>query len=210
MKLTEMDSKSVAKLFAKVDKLNADGATYKQIMEATGLNHSQVELHLIAARLTDEDYNAFAAGGDTLQAQVVAARKSNRPGWSSWGVLSVLAGEPESKVRKLWADSTGLKSAGLRIGRGGRWYYRDGELYAEVLKPTGTEIPVGTNHEGARVEAQRQRLFKLEWDSLKRVGERYGVQFKKGQTKVTFARAIWKAAQNGGATSEAEVEAQAS
>lgn len=55
---------------------------------------------------------------DELAAAIVAARDDDQ---DSWGRISARAGIPESKVRKIYEDTTGNSSRGLRIGKGGRY-----------------------------------------------------------------------------------------
>lgn len=123
--------------------MHDDGKSHKVIMEATGLNHSQVECAIMEANFpksaffsvksTDKDYTA------KLEAFIVEGRQVKA---LSWGALGVLAHIPESRVRKIWAERTGTKSQGLRNGKGGRFLYQEPRLYVEDHRKTGVTIPV--------------------------------------------------------------------
>lgn len=171
--------------------LRQSGAKMKQIMAETGLNHSQAERAIMKATLTTADAEAFEASGTDLASRVRAARKAG----TSWGVIGILAGEPESKVRRAWTEATNLESKGLRIGRGGRFAYGySGEpLYEDTLKPTGTAIPKGAGLVGALKVSRVQRLVQMDLADLKELGSQAGVAWKKGTTKAKFAQAVSEA-----------------
>jgi hypothetical protein len=106
--------------------------------------------------------------------------------------MGILAGEPESKVRKAWTDGTNLESKGVRIGKGGRFAYgfTGQPLYEDVLKPTGTEIPKGAGVQGALKESRVQRIARMDFEDLKTLGEQVGVEFKKGGSKAAYAKKV--------------------
>lgn len=184
--------KELASARAKAVKMKKAGAKMKQILVETGLNHSQAESAIMEASFTDEDRKWFEKLAADTPGRCVAARKANK----SWGWIAVMAGVPESQVRKHWANATGLKSQGQRIGRGGRFYYGDGgrPLYENELKPTGTDIKVGSDRETAILQSRLQRMVGLEMDELKNLGKDYGVTFRKGDTKTKYAQRIIAAA----------------
>lgn len=62
--------------------------------------------------------------------KIVAARDEDQ---NSWGRISARTGLPESKVRKLYEETSGVSPRGLRIGKGGRW--------PEGEKPEKNEAP---------------------------------------------------------------------
>jgi hypothetical protein len=64
----------------------------------------------------------------------------------SWGLISVLTGIPESKVRKCFRATGNKKDLGLRTGKGGRFAYRDPELYLAHRKAEGAQVPVLLDH----------------------------------------------------------------
>lgn len=178
--LSEVEAEAVA--------IRANGGTLKAAMAATGLNHSQVERAVLKATLTQADADRFEAGGADLADRVVAARNAG----TSWGVIGILAGEPESKVRKAWSDRTALESKGLRIGRGGRFAYGySGEpLYEAELRPTGTAIPKGAGLVGALKESRIQRIGRMELDDLKALGAELGIEWTKRGTKAAYAKKV--------------------
>lgn len=192
MKLTELSPDEYAALEATALAMLKEGAKQTEVRLSLGLNHSQLDLIVYRNQLTEQDFARFAEGGATLKERVTVAR--NQLGMS-WGKIGLLAGEPETKVRKLYAEQSGNDSKGQRIGKGGRWLMNDHQLYIEELKPTGVVLPAGQvrNREFARGQARIQRIYKLDFAQLKELGLQYGVEHKKGQTKVTFTRRLIKA-----------------
>lgn len=180
--------------------MKAEGAKMKQIMAETGLNHSQAERAIMKATITDAEVQAFGEGHADLASAVKAARKGSAP--LSWGPISIMAsryfgGEiSESAARRAFTEATGLKHQGQRIGKGGRFYYGDGELYVDTLRPTGTDIPKdAVGREAARLSAITQRMLGLDMAELKALAADYGVEVKKGMTKARIVQAIRKAQQ---------------
>lgn len=186
--------------------LRADGATMREVMVATGLNHSQAERAIMKATLTEADVTRFMAGGQDLGSRAVAGRAAK----ISWGVMGILAGVPESQVRKAYEQAASLKSKGQRIGHGGRFHYDEAgqPLYADELKPTGTSIPLGVKYEGALAQAFTQRLGRLDKDARDRIAEQYGIATK-GKKPQTVVNLILKAAADVKARNEARLEALA-
>lgn len=171
-----------------VIRLKADGLANRQIMAETGLNHSQVERAILKATLTESDVTRFMGLGVDLGSRAVAGREQKL----SWGVMGILAGVPESQVRKAFETATQIKSKGVRIGKGGRYHYgpdRGAPLYQDVLKPTGTAIPVGANYDAAIAISVEQRITRLPREGVVRLAERYGVS-SKGATAVIANRII--------------------
>lgn len=71
----------------------------------------------------------------------------------SWGEIAVQANLPESRIRKLFADATGVKSQGLRTGQGGRFLRDDQVFYTGGdRRVTGTAIPVEKSVAATREE----------------------------------------------------------
>lgn len=171
--------------------MKGQGAKNKAIMAATGLNHSQVERAILKATLTQGDVENFEALGTTLADRVKAGRANTL----SWGVMGILAGVPESQIRKAWTEITKLESKGVRIGRGGRFAYgfTGQPLYEDTLKPTGTEIPKGAGVQAALKLSRVQRIARMTMDDLKVLGEQVGVEFKKGNTKASYAKKVAQA-----------------
>lgn len=59
----------------------------------------------------------------------------------SWGTIAVNCDLPESRVRKIFSEATGVRSEGLRIGAGGRFLRDDQLFYEDERRVTGTPIP---------------------------------------------------------------------
>jgi len=183
--------------------MREEGATMKAIMAATNLNHSQAERAIMKATLTEADVASFEAGGTDLGSRAQAGRANGL----SWGVMGILAGQPESAVRRAFTQATELKSQGLRIGRGGRFHYDESgrPLYADELKATGTAIPKGGTLGTAIKASFEQRLGRLDRAAVVRIAEQYGIPTK-GATQILVKRII-KAAE-GVAERNAERTAQ--
>lgn len=60
----------------------------------------------------------------------------------SWGEISVRLGIPESRVRALYRANDTKQDKGLRIGKGGRFAFDDGNLYRDNRKKEGAWIPL--------------------------------------------------------------------
>lgn len=132
-----------------------------------GLSHSQAEFHWLRTQPIEKGGLAEKVGSEPATAASVAALRNSG---ESWGRIAVLIDASEGQARKLWAESTGTKSQGQRIGKGGRFYYNDGTLYADQLKGTGTVILQGENHEQAQAARDEQReLLNLDTQELRKV-----------------------------------------
>lgn len=174
-------------LLAHAFELHQAGTPVKAILAETGLGYSQMWLHVRRCEIV-------AAGLDVepTSDSVVDLRQAGH----SWGEIAVRCGIPESRVRKLFSETTGTRSEGLRIGKGGRHFYDEAgaPLYQENLKATGTAIPVGTLYDGAIMEAGFQRLLALEVNELKAMAEEAGVKFAKTTTKAVLVKRLRDAA----------------
>jgi len=164
--------------------MRAEDKPWAEVLAATGLNYSQAWLFCERTNLS-EDMDLSEAFQTSPGSTVTAARAEG----NSWGLIAVRCNVPESRVRSEFAKATGNKSQGIRIGKGGRFYYGDQDLYQDVLNPTGTLIPVGADHETARGCAADQRIMRLDMDELKNLAADLGIAIK-GQTKVTLAKKI--------------------
>lgn len=164
------------------------GASWKIVLEETGLNYSQAWLFIERSNLP-EDLDLSAAYGENPSGTVQAARAEG----NSWGLIAVRCNVPESQVRKNFTAGTQLLSQGLRIGKGGRWFLGEPTLYAENLAKPGTAIDAD-GEEPVRVRAveasRTQRLISQDWPMLKAMAAELNVPFKKGMTKVKFCQAI--------------------
>ena len=214
MKLTELAAEQKAALAARVLQLREEGVSCARVaidapaslgFEGLVLNHTQVDWITYEARITPADeaqWTGFAttergaeliSGGATeLAARVVLGREAGLS-WGWMAVLNTVTGgthTPEGRIRAAYATVTANKSQGQRIGKGGRFYYRDGELYEDNLKPTGTVIPVGTDHAGAKVLSYKQRIERLTPDGVKNMGAAKGVTMNKGERYTAFLRRV--------------------
>lgn len=167
--------------------LRSQGMSQRDVMAELGLNHSQVENAVMKATLGEADVARFEALGADLPSRVLAAREQKL----SWGIIMILAGETEGKVRKAYEAATELKSKGGRIGKGGRFYYGEAgqPLYEDTLKPTGTAIPLGSGYDKAIALSVEQRIERLPREGVVRIAERYGVSTK-GATAIIAKRVI--------------------
>lgn len=118
--------------------LHQSGAKMKEILAETGLNYSQAWLYITDAELAKEDR---ITDPNRTPATVRRLRDEEH---QSWGLISVRFGYkefPETKVRKMYTEETGVRSQGLRIGRGGMHFARNPLLYKGVRKRKGVKIP---------------------------------------------------------------------
>lgn len=121
------------------------GSKNEGIMEATGLNYSQMWRDRTARQLEADMLpgHSFIAtdGSNTATAAAMAALRAKG---ESWGLISVKARMPESRARKLFAEATGIDSVGLRTGKGGRYVADDGRFYSGSDRAQyGTELVPG-------------------------------------------------------------------
>lgn len=171
--------------------MRLDGKPWKEVQEACDLNYSQAWLYCTTQELKDSGYT-FLEADEVTEAKVQELREAQL----SWGRIAVLCqkatgGKPnESRIRKMFEKSSGLRSEGLRIGKGGRFKYGiSGEpLYTGELRPTGTPIPVGEGLETAITVAESIRLTHLEISELRARCEEKGLPTK--GTKAQLARRL--------------------
>jgi hypothetical protein len=161
--------------------MRKNGQKMADVIKATGLNHTQVEIAFLKATLPASAFAEFSP------AKVVELREAG----IAWGVIGVMLNVPESRVRKAYANATGNLSEGQRNGKGGRFLNADGVLYADVLAKTGTTIPVEYGRNGARKAAVECRMVKLEIAELRMLAADYGVSGK--GTKAQIINRIKKA-----------------
>lgn len=151
--------KPTSDVFARATALRAEKRTNKEIMIETGLSHSQLERHFMAEDI--DQYGGFLAqpGSDTAKAALIAKLRLEG---QSWGVISVRFGEPESRTRKAFEEASGLRSKGMRIGKGGRYVSNDQRFYtgtdraklgSELVKaePIAAQVPEDFDAEVTRV-----------------------------------------------------------
>lgn len=175
-----------AEQYAKVVELRAQGLGLKAIQQATGLSHSPVECVLM--------HHAYfeVAGAEAIEPteeNVVALRDYYQ---ISWGAIGIMCNTTESRVRSLYKKATNTESVGTRIGKGGRYFAGDPDLYADQLKVSGTKIPAG-EIANRKVHAEVQRVMKLSFEELKATAEDWGVEVPKRTTKAALAKKVAKA-----------------
>lgn len=176
-------------VLASAVKARLGGMTVKDVLAQFNLSHSQYEL----AEMRLHTYKDRIGTVPATPAGIARERANG----TSWGVISVLADIPESRVRRLYAE-TGVKSEGQRIGAGGRFYYGDSgqALYSGELAGTGTIIPVGAKGlEGALGASSAQAALLAESPEalIKRFCALTGRKGAKGMTKAELVIAIIKA-----------------
>lgn len=191
MKLSDLTPEAYASLTSTALAYLKSGMKQKEVRETLQLNHSQLDLIVYQNQLTEADFDRFLEGGGTLGERVAVARNQLS---LSWGVIGLLAGEPESRVRREYAKQTEKDSKGQRIGKGGRWLMNEPTLYERELNPTGTILPAGKvyNRAFAIGEARVQRIYKLDFTQTQELATAYGLTWdsKKYRTKARFTEAL--------------------
>lgn len=118
-----------AEILTQAVALREAGKGHREIMELTGLSHSQMERHFLALDIKAGIVpGGFLAQPETNTAKAAMVAKLRAEG-ESWGLISVRFQEPESRTRKCFTEGTGLDSKGLRIGQGGRYVMDDPRFY---------------------------------------------------------------------------------
>ena len=90
---------------------------WSEIAEELEISQGRTILLYLKATLRPEDVVKWT-DDDDLGKKIVKMRDDDQ---ISWGVIGVRCQVPESKVRRLYLDTTGISSVGLRIGKGGRY-----------------------------------------------------------------------------------------
>jgi len=143
-----------AELVAEAVAMKNGGATFGQVQKATGLNYSQVWLPWFRQANADRIIDPEASNYKNLLArargfQRVAGGSGFVRNWAlpetSWGELSALTGLPESRIRKTFAEYTGVDSEGLRMGKGGRWLNDDQQWYMGERPDDLRRVKAGTD-----------------------------------------------------------------
>jgi lambda repressor-like predicted transcriptional regulator len=168
--------------------LHKDGVAIKAILAETGLNYSQAWYFIRTEILREQNLLVADAGPADI--------KALRDEGLSWGEIAVRCQLAESKIRRMFTESTDLKSQGLRIGKGGRFYYgpdRGRPLYTDGLQKTGTEIPKGAHYEAAVTAADSQKLIHWDMAELKAKAVELGITVPAKTTKASLASKIRKA-----------------
>jgi len=196
MKISGMSPKEYEALSASVLKDKAAGLSLSKIGAKYNLNHTQVDWITYRDRITEADLEAWATidpkyleqcpNGTELQLRVLQGRDRK----ISWGMMAVLQECPESTIRKAYAAVTTLRSQGQRIGKGGRYFMQQPVLYEDVLRPTGTQIPVDAPLASAKNLSIRQRIERLSFDSQDALGAKFGMPYQKGTSRTAWLKAV--------------------
>lgn len=165
------------------------GMKAKEILATHGLSHSQFEFAWLRDQMGD------LCGSE---AATPANVKRLRADGQSWGVIAVLCGTTEGKVRKAFTEGTGAKHQGQRIGKGGRFLYTDPTLYEGEFNKPGVTIPANGEYKGregahAAQEGQRNLLSQDIQEVIAEFKKVTGRKTVKGFTKVEMIRAILEA-----------------
>lgn len=105
-----------------------NGATIKAILATPRndagetLNYGQFWAYIRRVTMagTDLDFE-----GEVTGEKIVDRRNQG----FSWGEIAIQANLPESRIRKMFEDASGVRSAGLRTGQGGRFLTDDPVFY---------------------------------------------------------------------------------
>lgn len=165
--------------------MRQDGADWPEILEATGLNYSQAWYFVESQRMREA---GELVEGEITPQTIVDLRAAKH----SWGTIAVMCQLPESRVRRMFTEASNLKSQGLRIGKGGRYFYGySGEpLYSGELRPTGTAIPKDAKLEGALMAADTQRMIHEDIKTLRAKADELGISYKPRATKAQLVKLI--------------------
>lgn len=166
-------------VLAKAVSLKKEGKPWHEVLDLTGLSHSQAEIAYFKATLPKDQFHEFSTE------KVLELRNQG----VSWGVIGVRLNVPESRVRSAYKEATGTLSEGQRVGRGGRWLNNDQSLYQDVLQTTGTTIPTEYGRRFASIAASQQRLLKLPTEDLRQMASDNGIN-PKGKTPAQLTKAL--------------------
>lgn len=92
------------------------GMKFQEIADDLRITPGKVHFLYACATVKPKDRIKWS-DDDDLAAKIVDARDDDE---LSWGLISARAGVPESRVRKLYTDTTGKSTLGMSIGKGGR------------------------------------------------------------------------------------------
>lgn len=181
--------------------MRAEGAKWAPVKElfakkGVKFNHVATELHVLKFQVFCGQFGgAFPAGVKADEGKLGKAIVAARAEGQSWGVLAARAGVPESRVRKLFELNADHVSQGVRIGRGGRFYMGEPDLYQAELNPTGTQLT--PEQRGKRAEAidaaATQRLLRLDRSELRSLATDLGITFTGRTTPAKLVTEIRKA-----------------
>lgn len=182
-----------AEVLSNAVQAHRDGTKQAEILAEFDLSHSQFEFALLRANFPD-----LVGSVEFSPANVVALREYFQ---ISWGRIAVLCDQPESAVRKSYKEAAGVLSQGIRIGKGGRWFLNERELYTDGLQKPGTRITeaevkaIGSTRQAALISATEQKLIHKAPAELKEIAKAEGVKLGAKATKAQMVKAIVKARQ---------------
>lgn len=105
-----------AELTPQIVEARESGEKWNEIAERLGIAEG------LAMQLFNNDQvkpkDRIKGDEDEVAAGIVSARNDDQ---QSWGLIAARAGMPESRVRKIYRDTTGDSDKGNRIGKGGRY-----------------------------------------------------------------------------------------
>jgi hypothetical protein len=114
---TATKDKKTADVPSQVVKLKKAGSDFAEIAEQLDISVGKAKLFYLVGQTDPAD--RFEAKNDAdLAKRVVALRDKDK---LSWGIISARSGVPESRLRKIYEDTTGTPTLGNRIGKGGRF-----------------------------------------------------------------------------------------
>lgn len=140
----------IRKMQDKAVQMKLAGKGWKEIWEKTGLTHSQADLAWYRYQAQQNGTyipEKFQAMNEEQQARWILEQ---RVSGVSWGVMHASTEVPESKLRTIFERNHGVASAGLRIGKGGRFLTYDG--HGEPRYYLGNRKGIGVEF---RPDAQR-------------------------------------------------------
>lgn len=180
----------------------SEGWSNGRIQAELGLNYSQMWLDRQTRLMEAGDgrcelpkitvYENGVVRSDTvLAAQIGRAREADY----SWGAIAVAMKMPESRVRRIFTNGTGLDSKGLRTHKGGRYVADDPRFYTggdraklgtelDPIKPLLEQLP--TEDEVARTLPTRVKVLETE---LKKANAKAKAAATRAAKKATKANA---------------------
>jgi hypothetical protein len=171
-------------------KAKDDGASWTQAYDLTEAKfgerptYSQAWLFWAGTKLSD---------GERIPATGEAIAEARATG-DSWGRIAVRAQVPESRVRKLYAEHTNLRSEGQRIGKGGRYLRDEDGYYQEEARFVGhafaADAPIPSPEELTGVQAL---LDTRSMKDLRAEAKSLGLKVEPKATKVQVARMVARA-----------------
>lgn len=159
--------------------------------EPDTLTYSQFWYFQQSMELTDDQRIV----GSLDDAEVMVAVATARNEGDSWGRIAVRCQKPENAIRNAFKAATGLRSQGLRVGKGGRWFLNDQELYAGDLVKPGTAIPADTPLANVHALAvnYHQHLVELPKDELLRRCRLLGIKVSEKAGRGVIAKKLAEA-----------------